>query len=90
MNTLKKFFMILIIVAFSKSSAFAQAANTLEGDFKTGPAIILILMLCLFLAVGFMNKAKDTATYWAAGRRSSVDVRSGSRHLRARISAQHG
>jgi len=63
--------MILLIVAFSTSSAFAQAANTLEGDFKTVPAIILIFILCIFLAVGFMNRAKDTATYWVAGRKIS-------------------
>ena len=46
-------------------------ATTLEGTFKLGPAIILIVILCLFVSVGLFNRAKDTSTYWAANRNIS-------------------
>ena len=54
------FFMTLLLNAAS--------AVKLEGGFKVGPAIILITMLVLFVAVGLMNRAKDTSDYYAAGR----------------------
>jgi cation/acetate symporter len=55
------------------SSAFAQTtkATELEGVFKTGPAIILIILLSTFVLVGIFNRAKDTSSYWAAGRKIS-------------------
>ncbi|MCP4590066.1 MAG: cation acetate symporter [bacterium] len=43
----------------------------LEGDFKTGPAVILITILIAFVLVGVFNRAKDTSSYWAAGRKIS-------------------
>ncbi|HAQ62240.1 TPA: cation acetate symporter [Candidatus Delongbacteria bacterium] len=46
----------------------AASAVKLEGGFKVGPAIILITILVLFIAVGLMNRAKDTSDYYAAGR----------------------
>lgn len=49
----------------------AKAANSavqLEGGFKTGPAIILITILTLFVLVGIFFKAKDTTDFYAAGR----------------------
>lgn len=49
----------------------ANAANDvtqLEGSFKVGPAIILILILSLFILVGIVFRAKDTTDYYAAGR----------------------
>jgi len=52
-------------------SLFAQSATDLEGDFKLGPAIILIILLATFILVGIFNRAKDTSTYWAAGRKIS-------------------
>ncbi|MCK5146328.1 VC_2705 family sodium/solute symporter [bacterium] len=36
-----------------------------------GPALILISILILFVLVGVFNRAKDTSTYWAAGRKIS-------------------
>jgi cation/acetate symporter len=48
--------------------AFAASGTTLEGSFKTMPAIILIACILLFLVVGFMNKAEGTADFYAAGR----------------------
>ncbi len=48
--------------------AFAASGTTLEGSFKTMPAIILISCIVLFLVVGFMNKAEGTADFYAAGR----------------------
>jgi len=53
------------------SVAMAQSATTLEDTFKIGPAIILILLLVTFIMVGILNRAKDTSTYWAAGRKIS-------------------
>ncbi len=48
--------------------AYAASGATLEGGFKTAPAIILIATILLFLIVGFLNKAERTADYYAAGR----------------------
>ncbi len=48
--------------------AFAASGTTLEGSFKTMPAIILASCILLFLVVGFMNKAEGTADFYAAGR----------------------
>ncbi len=58
---------------FLHHDALAQAvhATELEGNFKVGPAIILILLLTTFLLVGIFNRAKDTSAYWAAGRKIS-------------------
>ncbi|MCP5062528.1 MAG: cation acetate symporter [Ignavibacteriae bacterium] len=50
---------------------FAQSASALEGEFKLGPAVILIILLLTFILVGIFNRAKDTKTYWAAGRKIS-------------------
>ncbi|OGK04208.1 MAG: hypothetical protein A2487_11955 [Candidatus Raymondbacteria bacterium RifOxyC12_full_50_8] len=33
--------------------------------------MILIIMLCTFVIVGLLNRAKDTSTYWAAARKIS-------------------
>lgn len=46
----------------------ANAATELEGSFKLGPAIILITILCVFVMVGILFRAKDTTDYYAAGR----------------------
>ncbi|MDP8245172.1 MAG: VC_2705 family sodium/solute symporter [Candidatus Hinthialibacter antarcticus] len=61
-----------IILAFNQS-AFAQitSATELEGKFKLGPAIILIILLATFIMVGIFHRAKDTSAYWAAGRKIS-------------------
>lgn len=48
--------------------AYAASGATLEGGFKTAPAIILIATILLFLVVGFMNKAESASDYYAAGR----------------------
>jgi len=52
------------------NSMFAQSAE-LEGEFKLGPAVILIILLLTFIMVGLFNRAKDTSDYWAAGRKIS-------------------
>lgn len=62
---------LLFLLMMSSGTLFAQSGTTLEGDFKIGPAIILIFILVTFVVVGLMNRAKDTATYWAAGRKIS-------------------
>ena len=62
---------LTLLFAMPLQSALAQSATKLEGEFKVGPAIILIFMLVLFIAVGLLNRAKDTSTYWAAGRKIS-------------------
>jgi len=48
--------------------SFAASGASLEGGFKTIPAIILLATIMLFIVVGFMNKAEGTEGYYAAGR----------------------
>ena len=70
----KTIIIILLLVLFSVSGVFAQAAGgatTLEGEFKLIPAIILIVILTTFVMVGILNKASGTKDYWAAGRNIS-------------------
>ncbi|MBI9052966.1 MAG: VC_2705 family sodium/solute symporter [Bacteroidales bacterium] len=64
-----KKFLLPIILLLSPSILFAAGASTqLEGGFKIGPAIILITILCVFVLVGVIFRAKDTADFYAAGR----------------------
>ncbi len=64
---------LMIFLSTITSDAFAQTAKStqLEGNFKVGPAIILIILLSTFVLVGIFNRAKDTSAYWAAGRKIS-------------------
>ncbi|MBD3267636.1 cation acetate symporter [bacterium] len=64
-------FFITIFVVLACHSAFAQSATQLEGNFKIGPALIMIVLLATFLLVGVFHRAKDTSSYWAAGRKIS-------------------
>lgn len=68
---MKKIFIALSILIFP---IMLQAASLtqLEGSFKVGPAIILILMLAVFIMVGVVFRAKNTTDYYAAGRKISV------------------
>lgn len=62
----------LLLLAFLPAAVFAASDVTqLEGGFKVGPAIILILILSLFILVGIVFRAKDTTDYYAAGRKIS-------------------
>ena len=59
---------------FITSTVFGQeaaSATQLEGSFKVVPGIILIIILATFILVGLFNRAKDTQSYWAAGRKIS-------------------
>ena len=71
MNKLRKIISTLLLFLLLSVPVFAQTATELEGEFKTGPAIILIILLVTFIMVGIFNRAKDTKTYWAAGRKIS-------------------
>ena len=62
----KALLFLLPVMVFIASPAFAGVS--LEGSFKTVPAIILTACILLFLWVGFMNKAEGTSDYYAAGR----------------------
>ncbi|RLD37296.1 MAG: cation acetate symporter [Bacteroidetes bacterium] len=62
---------ILFILLFAPSYIFANSSTELEGSFKTGPAIILVTILALFIIVGIIFKAKNTNEYFAAGRKIS-------------------
>lgn len=65
---MKKILLPLILL-LTPSLLFATGASTqLEGGFKVGPAIILITILCVFVLVGVIFRAKDTADFYAAGR----------------------
>ena len=70
---MKKIKILMALVSFLlfTQNLFAQSATELEGEFKLGPAIILIILLVTFVMVGLFNRAKDTSTYWAAGRKIS-------------------
>lgn len=70
MNKFNKILYVLFFTLFT-SNLFAQSADQLEGELKFGPAIILIVLLLTFILVGVFNRAKDTKTYWAAGRKIS-------------------
>ncbi len=48
--------------------ALAASGSSLEGGFKTAPAIILVACITLFIVVGLMNKAEGAEGYYAAGR----------------------
>ncbi len=64
-----KKFLLPIILLLTPSLLFAAGASTqLEGNFQVGPAIILITILCVFVLVGVVFRAKDTADFYAAGR----------------------
>lgn len=75
MSALQKYsgilLMTLTMLLLSSVAMAAESATTLEGSFKVGPAIILILILSVFVGVGLLNRAKDTSDYWAAGRKIS-------------------
>ena len=71
MKTLHKIILSIISLLLTSQNLFAQSALKLEGDFKFGPAIILIILLITFIMVGIFNRAKDTSDYWAAGRKIS-------------------
>ena len=71
MNKLNKILYALFFTLIFSSNLFAQSASALEGELKLGPAIILIVLLLTFILVGVFNRAKDTKTYWAAGRKIS-------------------
>jgi cation/acetate symporter len=65
---MKKLYLALILFTSSAFTAGAQSLTQLEGSFKTGPAIILISILLIFVLVGVFFRAKDPADYYAAGR----------------------
>jgi cation/acetate symporter len=65
---MKKLYFTLILLLSGALSANAQNLTQLEGSFKTGPAIILITILVVFVLVGIFFRAKDPTDYYAAGR----------------------
>ncbi len=73
MSKTSRLLLAVCLLAISAQTALANTgrATELEGDFKTGPAVILITILVIFVMVGIFNRAKDTSTYWAAGRKIS-------------------
>ena len=64
---MKKILLPLFILIPSLANA-ATSVSELEGGFKVGPAIILIIILVLFVMVGIFFRAKDTTDFYAAGR----------------------
>ena len=71
MNRLSKLIYSLMFLFVFAGNILADSATKLEGEFKVGPAVILIILLVTFVLVGVFNRAKDTSTYWAAGRKIS-------------------
>jgi cation/acetate symporter len=69
MNKMKKYIIALAaLLAAPNMLHAATAATQLEGGFKLGPALILITILCVFVMVGIIFRAKDTTDFYAAGR----------------------
>lgn len=62
---------ILSLLFLIPLMAFGNSATQLEGSFKLGPAIILIVILILFVLVGIVFRAKNTTDFYAAGRKIS-------------------
>ena len=62
---------LILILLLCSANIYAATLTQLEGSFKTGPALILIAMLIVFIVVGLLNRVKDTANYYAAGRKIS-------------------
>jgi len=71
MNLRNACFALLLLLNASPLWAAEGGITSLEGTFKVGPAIILIITLLIFIVVGLLNRAAGTADYWAAGRRIS-------------------
>lgn len=65
---MKKIIIPLIILTLPTLAQAAVGATQLEGGFKIGPSIILITILCVFVFVGIIFRAKDTNDFYAAGR----------------------
>jgi cation/acetate symporter len=68
---MKKLYISLILIFAVFLSVSAESLTQLEGSFKTGPAIILITIIAIFILVGIFFRAKDPADYYAAGRKIS-------------------
>jgi len=64
---MKKILFPILLVVLPMLSQAATAATQLDTGFKIGPAIILISMLVLFVLVGFLFRARDTADFYVAG-----------------------
>ena len=62
---------LILILLLCSANIYAATLTQLEGSFKTGPALILIAMLIVFIVVGLLNRVKDTANYYAANRKIS-------------------
>ncbi|MEW6488545.1 MAG: VC_2705 family sodium/solute symporter [Thermodesulfobacteriota bacterium] len=60
---------LTILLSLFSTAAFA-AVDDLNptGEFKIFPAILMLGLLVLFVAIGFLAKATTTDDYWAAGR----------------------
>ena len=69
---MKKIYLSLSLFFSAALSLSAESLTQLEGSFKTGPAIILIAILVIFVLVGIFFRAKDPADYYAAGRKIST------------------
>ncbi len=65
---MKKIILPLLLISIPAMLSAATGATQLEGSFKVGPSIILITILCLFVLVGIVFRAKDTNDFYAAGR----------------------
>ncbi len=65
---MKKICILIFLSLLPLVTRAAQDITQLEGSFKVGPAIILIIILSSFVLVGIVFRAKDTTDYYAAGR----------------------
>ncbi len=68
MKFIKRLLPIIILLLTPTVLMAATASTDLEGEFRVGPAIILITILITFVMVGIIFRAKDTTDFYAAGR----------------------
>ncbi|MGM0407984.1 MAG: VC_2705 family sodium/solute symporter [Bacteroidota bacterium] len=71
MKSIKKIIIPLFILLAPAIAQASVGATELQGSFKVGPSIILIVILSAFVLVGILFRAKDTTDYYAAGRKIS-------------------
>ncbi len=67
MRNIKTYLFTAVLLLATASTLYAGGFKLEEG-FKLAPAIIMIGIICLFLAIGFFNQAEDTGDFYAAGR----------------------
>ncbi|MDW7645698.1 MAG: VC_2705 family sodium/solute symporter [Desulfuromonadales bacterium] len=60
--------LIILLVTPLPALAVGEEIYQVEPGFKMIPAIILLVLLSVYIGVGFLSKVSETSGYWVAGR----------------------